>query len=342
MIPRNQQITEQTLPAQIGNRDASLDFVKGYLVCVVMVMGHIVSLLTTAGYDGVVYFRFGTGSFVFISGYIVAVFYSKKYLQDKKKICKRLVNRGLKLLLIFTFLNILINVFALQSYKSFQNEINPHLMNLYSIYITGGSSTSFAILVPIAYLLILSPFLLAFQSFKKTIVITTSLLLLAYVFSEIHFYNLYFLLIGLTGLSIGLMDINDEAYAIKYKTIIILVFCITILTIKFFDKNIITYVIGILINLKLVYDFSRTQNLTSPFYKLIILLGQYSLLTYLMQIFFLQMVYRLFLKQKIAFGYEAFLIFVITNIFLILLCLLLELLRSKLKLIDKSYKMIFS
>ena len=100
----------------MNDRDLSLDFVKGFLV-ICMVIYHTISYFTTAGYDGIKYLRFVTGSFIFISGYIVAVFYRRKFELDNKTTFKRLVIRGLKLLLIFTFLNIIINLSGIKSHK---------------------------------------------------------------------------------------------------------------------------------------------------------------------------------------------------------------------------------
>jgi hypothetical protein len=138
------------------------------------------------------------------------------------------------------------------------------------------------------------------------------------------------------------MGINNEKYAIKFKTIIIIITCITVFMMKYFDRNIISYAMGIIIIIKLAYDFSKTQDLTKYLNKLLILLGQYSLISYIMQILFLQGIYKFWVKQRFDLGYEVFIIFVIINVFLILVCLLLELLRSKFKFVDESYKLIFS
>lgn len=326
----------------MNNRDTSLDFVKGFLV-IVMVMYHTISYFTTAGYAGTQYVRFGNGAFIFISGYIVSVFYQRKFELDKIRVCKRLAARGLKLLLIFTFINVMINLFGIHSLKSIQYDIDLYFIDIYSIYITGDSTYSvFKIIVPIAYLLLLSPIILFFKSWRKTIIIATSILLSAYVIFRIDLFNLYGLLIGLVGLSFGLLGGDHDKFSIKLKTIIIILFCITVSMMKYFDRNIMSYSLGIIIILKLVYDFSKTQNLTEPFNKLIIMLGQYSLLSYLIQIAFLQLLYQLVVKQKFDLGYEAFVIVVITNTFLIAVFLLLETLRDKFRVIDKSYKLIFS
>lgn len=326
----------------MSTRDINLDFVKGFLV-ICMAMYHSISYFTTAGYDGTKWLRFVTGSFIFISGYIVAVFYQNKFELNRKKICERLVVRGIKLLLVYTTINIMINLLGIQSHKAIHYDIESFLMSLNSIYIEGNYISSvFQIIVPIAYLLLLSPVILIIHKWRKTIIFIISILLFAYVALNIDSFNLYGLLIGFVGLSVGLMRINNKKPILKHKAIIIIIFFITVFMMKYFDRNIISYVIGIMIILKTIYDFAKNQDLTNCFNKIVILLGQYSLLSYLMQIFFLQAIYQLFIKQRFGLGYEVFSIFVIVTGFLILLCVLLDLLRSKFILIDKSYKFIFS
>src|SRR5215468_3492974 len=54
-------------------RDLTLDVVKGALV-VVMVVYHAMNVFSTAGADEYAYVRFVSGSFILMSGYIVARF----------------------------------------------------------------------------------------------------------------------------------------------------------------------------------------------------------------------------------------------------------------------------
>lgn len=61
-----------------SDRDVSLDFVKGILV-IVMVIYHVMNYFSTAGPDSFGYVRFVTGSFIFVSGYIISTFYERKY-----------------------------------------------------------------------------------------------------------------------------------------------------------------------------------------------------------------------------------------------------------------------
>lgn len=308
-----------------------------------MVFYHTINYFATIGYDGTKYLRFVTGSFIFISGYIVAVFYQHKYLLNRIATSKRLVTRGFKILIIYTSLNLLINLLNIQTFKAIQYDIDSFLTNLDDIYLKGNSLyAAFQILVPIAYLLILSPLLLFWGKWKKTIIASTAILLSAHVLLNISSFNLYGLLIGLFGLSIGLLSIDQNAFSIKSKSLIIVLFCLSIIMMPFFDKNILLYAIGLTIIMKLVFDFSKLLNLDIFLNKLVILLGRYSLLSYLMQIFFLQGMYQLFLKKRFDLGYELLLIIFITNIFLIVLCSLIDLLRHKFILLNRLYKLVFA
>ena len=253
------------------------------------------------------------------------------------------MTRRLKHILIFTFLNILINLSGIQSHKHIEYDLYFFFMDLYDIYIEGSSRYAvFPIIVPIAYLLFLSPLLLMIQVWRKLIIAVTAIMLSAYVAFSINYFNLYGLLIGLVGLSAGLMGIKHNLYKIKYRSIIIIIFCAMVFMMKLFDKNIISYSISIMIIVKLFYDFSKTQDLNRHINKLVLLLGQYSLISYIAQIFFLQCLYKFAFKQRFDSGFEVFGIFVITTAFLTLLCLTLDYLRSKFRIINQSYKLIFS
>lgn len=90
-------------------RDLTLDLVKGALV-VVMVVYHAMNIFSTAGPDEYAYVRFVSGSFILMSGYIVARFHEARFKADRRSTSRRLVVRGLKLLMLFTLLSLLINL----------------------------------------------------------------------------------------------------------------------------------------------------------------------------------------------------------------------------------------
>ena len=79
-----------------SHRDLSLDFVKGFLL-VVMVVHHatdyfvVESAATATVYR---YIHFVSGAFIFSAGYVVANFYKDKFARNKVKTANRLIGRG--------------------------------------------------------------------------------------------------------------------------------------------------------------------------------------------------------------------------------------------------------
>ena len=328
---------------QISNRDLYLDFVKGFLV-ITMVIYHTMNYFSTANWEKYAYIRFITGSFVFISGYIVSTFYERKYGKDKIGICKRLIVRGLKLLIIFTSLTLLANLIGMDSYKKWIHfSARQYFDNLGAIYIWGNSSlATFPILVPISYLLIISPVYFILYGIKKPLV--TAILLLVIFFSLMRLESsiLNFGMIGLVGLSVGALVNLEGLYGIKNRLIILFCLFICFSIMRYLQTNVLMYSLGILVVLKLVYDFAKTLNVRNQIIQVVILFGQYSLVCYIMQIVFLQWLFRLLRNKRWELGYETISIFVVTNMFLLGLCISLRWCRGRYRWIDKSYKVIFS
>lgn len=326
-----------------SSRDLCLDFVKGLLV-IVMVIYHIMNYFSTASPEDYGYVRFVSGSFIFISGYIVATFYEKKYRIDRNGTSKRLLIRGVKLLIIFTALNILINLTAIGNPNKAPLGVQQYLSNLTAIYTSGNTKfVAFQILLPISYLLMLSPVVLFLHGFKKVLIITTLLIAFCFSFLNIDSTNLDLGIVGLIGFSIG-MVINglEGSFFIKHRSIIFAWLLICIFLMRYLSTNILAYSIGIMIFLKLFYDFGKTVNLGNQISQVIILFGQYTLVCYIMQIVFLQGLLRILPRQGWGFGYETISIFIFANIFLLILCFLLRFFRDRYMFIDKSYKFVFS
>jgi hypothetical protein len=138
---------------------------------------------------------------------------------------------------------------------------------------------------------------------------------------------------GITGL--------ECSFFIKKRSVIFCCLPICIYLISYLTRNVITYSIGIMIVLKLFYDLARIVNLKTHINQAIILFGQYSLVCYIMQIVFLQGMHRILPRQRWGFGYETISIFIITNIFIFVLCQLLRILRYRYNVIDRLYRLVF-
>src|SRR4051812_31970835 len=88
-----------------AGRDEALDFTKGALV-LLMVLYHWINYFISR--EGMVYryIRFITPSFIFITGFLISQIYLAKNDGRDARLPKRLLVRGLKLLGIFTVLNL--------------------------------------------------------------------------------------------------------------------------------------------------------------------------------------------------------------------------------------------
>jgi hypothetical protein len=325
-----------------SSRDLHLDFVKGILV-IVMVIYHIMNYFSNASPTNFGYVRFVSGSFIFVSGYTISTFYEKKYRINRNGISRRLFIRGLKLLTIFTALNLLINLTGIGNPRKALG-IEQYLDNLNAIYVSGnGKFAAFQILLPISYLLMVSPAFLFLNGFSKLIIISTLAVVFYFLFLDIDSANLGLCLIGVIGISAG-MAINkiERPFSLKNRWLIFCCLALSIYFMGYLSRNAMTYSIAIMIVLKLLYDLAKTVSLSKQANQLIILLGQYTLVCYIMQIVFLQGLSRALPKQKWGLGYETIAIFIITNIFLWGLCGLVKFLRDRYESSDKAYRFIFS
>ena len=308
-----------------------------------MVIYHIMNYFSTAGPKDFQYVRFVTGSFIFLSGYIISTFYESKYREDRLSTAKRLIVRGIKLLIIFSCLNILINLSGIGNPKKVL-AIRFFFENIFEIYTLGKAKlAAFQILLPISYLLIISPLFLFLADYKKYI-FTVILFFLFYLsIFQTDSINLDLGAVGLIGLSIGLLINNiDKIISIKSRMAIIGLIIVTICLMGYLNGNLISYSLGIMIILKLFYDFGLTINLEMKFNRGIILLGQYTLVCYIMQIVFLQGLYRLLSKPRWGWGCENISILIATSGFLLGLCMMIRYLRKQHKFMDRSYRFIFS
>lgn len=324
-------------------RNLTLDFVKGILV-IVMVIYHTMNVFSTAGPEAYEYVRFVSGSFVFISGYIISAFYEKKFYADRIVTSKRLAVRGLKLIIVFTLLNILINLTGVGNPSKFQLGLQHYLSNFIAIYGLGDPRyASFQILLPISYLLVISPFFLLFSQFRKLLTLVSLAIAFASSFAGIESINFVFTLIGLIGLFVGMVvNRSERSFYINNRLVIFIVIFACVFIMGYMDRNLMTYSISVMVVTKLFYDLGRNTDLGNRIAQPIIIFGQYSLVCYIAQIIILQGLAGLLSRPKLDFGYEIIFVFLFTNLSLLVLCVFLTFLRFQYRLVDKTYKVIFS
>lgn len=324
-------------------RNHHLDFLKGTLV-LVMVIYHSMNYFTRASPVYYEYLRFVTGAFIFMSGYMVANYYRNKYQVNKISTVTRLLIRGLKLLILFTILNIILNLIQITNYNNIQFSLDQFITNSSAIYFLGNDKlAAFQILVPISYLLLASPIFLVSRPLERFFIPLFLLGLLLFV-PRIYWksYNLHLLFVGITGIYIGIVISFDKIKIFKNKYFLIPIYLITIFLMRILNLNIITYSSGIFIILIVTYSFSTTLKKRGKIIYWIEILGQYSLFSYIIQIVFLQILFRFIIKQRWEIGWELLLINLITGIFLISICSILKFGQKRYNYIDYCYKFVFA
>jgi hypothetical protein len=186
-----------------SERDPALDFVKGLLVVGMIAFhtgvlfipdAHVRSLLLNGLLD------FVSGSWVFVCGLIITTHYLPLFQAGAGDVSRRLQVRGVKLILLFSALNLLVVLLGLgQASQLFDPA------TLARVFVYGdGLLTSFEILLGIGYVILLGPWFLAFR--KAGVVVTiVAVVFEGYLVRMGHAVpgNLWIVLCGLAGMTIG-------------------------------------------------------------------------------------------------------------------------------------------
>jgi peptidoglycan/LPS O-acetylase OafA/YrhL len=283
-------------------RIPALDFTKGALV-LFMVLYHWLNYFIATEGDFYRYLRFLTPSFIFISGFLISSVYLSKYEISDWQLQKRLIQRGLKILGVFIFLNITISFLVRESYSGKLLFDPLSIMNITAIYVTGnvytagiGKAAVFHILVPISYLLLLSAGLLTAYRFYKYIfhVVCMGFLLCVFILDLNGFEsgNLDLLTMGLLGVSIGHISIETINNVARHPYMLGGAYLCYLCAITVWNVIYPLQVIGVCLSLMAIYMLGTKHAEPGKLRRHIILLGRYSLFGYLAQIAVLQVIYR--------------------------------------------------
>lgn len=293
---------KQPIPAASGSpagRISALDFTKGALV-LIMVLYHWLNYFVSSQGSFYRYLSFLPPSFICITGFLISRVYLSKYRIADARLPRRLAIRGLKILGIFTVLNVMIRLVIPGSNhgKTFFEVLSP--ASLWSIYVSGnmrgGRVVAFYVLVPISYLLLLSAgVLIASRKYKYAFHLTTVLgllgILILYVLGQ-KSENLELLFIGLLGISIGYIPIEKLNNFLKHPYMVVLGYLLYVAAIAVWNVLYPLQVAGVLLTLMLIYLVGTASGETNRIPRVLILLGKYSLFGYIAQIAILQLLRR--------------------------------------------------
>jgi len=270
-------------------RDAALDFTKGALV-LFMVLYHWLNYFVSTQGHYYNYLRFLTPSFIFITGFMISQIHLQKYGASGWQLSKRLIVRGLKLLGVFIGLNIFIG--AALGGPQFRHSLTASLLSaLISGRITvsaGQKSSAFDVLVPIAYLLILSALLtIAIRRFKHIFQFALALFVVGIVVLDhygISSLYLDLLMMGLLGVVFGFARRDQIAAVAGHPYVLIALYCIFLTIITFWDVTLPLQVLSVVLTTPLLYIAGSAESAPGLVRRRTIMLGKYSLLGYIVQI----------------------------------------------------------
>jgi hypothetical protein len=340
-------VNATTTTAPPSARDASFDAVKGLLV-LLMVAYHVLSITTTAGVEGFRYLRFVSGSFIFLSGFVVVRFMWERFSRAPLETGIRLIGRGLKVLLIFTALNLAIHA------SGFGNPAKPALgvdgfvRQATAIYLAGdGRISSFLILLPIAYLLMLAPlYLAAAKRWPRAVpgALLAGCVAIGSGATEPSAVG-EFLLVGACGLCLGTPRWARRVFAPSDRpaAVTLAALAVALWLAGRYGNPLVLYDVGVVVVLKLAIDAARLAPPSSAWFGQAVLLGRYSLMAYVAQIALIQLAFKASGSLRAEPAAPMTLAFALgTGVACWLGCLAMERLRHRAPLVDRAYRMVFA
>lgn len=337
-------------PRQAGpTRDAAIDFVKGALV-LFMVLYHWLNYFVGSEGHYYNYLRFLTPSFIFISGFMISRIQLSRHEHRSRDLAKRLAVRGFKLLALVFLLNALLS-FVRAGFDVRSAVLMDTLRNICRAFVVanpaasiGQKSVAFSMLVPIAYLLILSAGIVSLakrqrNAFLYALVVLVAVVILSYRYGMVSSY-LDLLLIGVLGVAIGFTKREQTAFVLSHPYVLIVLYCGYLAVITIWNVTLPLQVISVMLSMALLY-IAGSGRTPGPAWQLTVLLGKYSLLGYIAQIAILQGLRRIsWLSQH---GVGVLLVSLLLGTLLtVMMVEATEFARRRSSLADRAYRLVFA
>jgi hypothetical protein len=325
-------------------RDAAYDLVKGFLV-LVMVAFHGIEYFVDVRSHHLDFLAFVTGGFVMVTGFAVSRFYLERCGgANRFAVVERLLWRAARLALLFLVLNLLVHTLVKKNYNGQAMGVGRFLGGLGEVFLSGSRSLSaFEILLPIAYTLAAGGIVLGLTANRLKIAVIGVVLFSGVALFGAKSFNLYYTSIGMIGLALG--SIRPEILVGQRRCWPAMV--LSLLMVGYFtlvaivpEDNLLMYAFGVTVVLGSAHQWFDWVGPESRILGALALLGKYSLVCYLEQIFLLQLIKRVGSSSLLGMA-DAALPFLAVNLVLWFTCRLLEAGRSRMVWLDRSYKWVF-
>jgi peptidoglycan/LPS O-acetylase OafA/YrhL len=330
--------------ANRGRNDV-LDFVKGSLV-LFMVLYHWTNYFVVLDWDVYRYLRFLTPSFIFITGFLISQVYLAKYSPADPRLHKRLLVRGVKILALFTALNLVARLLITQDYDGTQLGVAAFFSDLYPIYVLGNGKAAFDVLVPISYFLLLSPVLLILSRTLRFSLLAAGIAAIAvtlglYYLDDVRSLNLELVSIAIFGLGVGVLPLAQIEQAVRQPALLVIAYAGYLAAITRWNIPFPLQVIGVCLTLLLIYATGVRAGAEGWVQRRVIELGKYSLFAYILHIFLLQGLRR-GLRGFGLEGSELAIPFALALVATVVGVSLLTIARNRSETADRAYRAIFA
>jgi peptidoglycan/LPS O-acetylase OafA/YrhL len=321
-------------------RVEAIDFTKGILVFF-MVIYHSLNAYGIFPYR---YLPFVSLGFIMISGFLITRIYFPRYDQGMNRARSRLAVRAMKLVLIFTALNIVGRTAWPLHDSGIVFEITNFFGNWVDIYLVGSPyQVAFDVLLPISYTLLLAILVPNVPSIRRHPITACSIsvigvCVLIWCFGN-AVYTIRLIGVGMIGIALGLLPL-EPVNKLRSPPAIIALFMFYGLCSFTIGNSYGGQVVSTVAALLAFYCFGNT---TVSYWhsRQIMLLGRYSLLSYILQIAYLRIVMSLVHKRVIEIPNLATMV-VMIMLATYLTILILDHIRPKFVRVNLFYKVIFA
>lgn len=316
-----------------------VDFSKGALV-LTMVLYHWMNYFVQGHENGYRYLRFLTPSFIFLAGFVISYVYRPRLADGKHKVFVRLVTRGLKLLALVFVLNAGILLMRVPLGESMFVDIP----GMAAAMLSGAGRISFSILVPIAYLMILSAILLVVPSaVDRSIQLSAAAIVIASLAAEILGVGFGYgelVGMGMVGLSVGCLPKETILRLLRSWVPLLALYAAYLAALAVWHAILPLQLIGTVLSVGILLKCGSIGGTAMRWKRTLLLLGQYSLVAYIGQILILQ---ALRAMDRIVFPRHDLGIFALmaAAVLTISFTYLLHGLKQRFAVVNRAYRLVF-
>jgi peptidoglycan/LPS O-acetylase OafA/YrhL len=342
ILPHSNFVTARS--EQTQSRVAALDITKGVLV-VLMVVYH--SLNYSADYTlGFKFLAFLPPSFIFITGFLISNIYLARPNARGWNLYRRLIVRGVKLLLLFTLLNVAARAIRGHGPQEAWYAVAGYFRHADEIYLAGnGRLSAFEVLIPIGYLLILSPAVIAIDALHRLLLplaVFTCLAALAWWERQGGgSANAYFVAAGLLGMLVGRIPMQSLSALGRIWYLSMAAYIAYAWLSYVVGQTFLLQLSGAAIALGLIFGLAVNARADGWIQKRLIRLGQYSLFSYIAQIGILQIL-NAFAHRPDPLSPQFAILFLAALVLTVVFVDVVAWFRTKSLIIDSSYRTVFA